>query len=40
MNYFKGLMAVTFTRFDDSDKINLVIIPAYVDKMIGDGLMV
>jgi N-acetylneuraminate lyase len=38
MNHFKGLMAAPFTPFDDSDKINLEIIPAYVDKMIGDGL--
>lgn len=38
MNHFKGLMAAPFTPFDPQGQLNLAIIPAYVEKLIGDGL--
>src|SRR3990170_1568335 len=38
MDHFKGLMAAPFTPFDKQGKLNLEIIPSYVDKMIADGL--
>jgi len=38
MNHFKGLMAAPFTPFDPKGRLNLEIIPLYVDKMIADGL--
>ena len=38
MDHFKGLMAAPFTPFDKKGKLNLEIIPTYVDTMIADGL--
>jgi N-acetylneuraminate lyase len=38
MNHFTGLMAAPFTPFDPKGRLNLEIIPSYVDKMIADGL--
>jgi N-acetylneuraminate lyase len=38
MDHFKGLMAAPFTPFDKLGKLNLEIIPSYVDKMVADGL--
>lgn len=38
MNHFTGLMAAPFTPFDPKGRLNLEIIPSYVDKMVTDGL--
>ena len=38
MNHFTGLMAAPFTPFDSKGRLNLEIIPSYVDKMVTDGL--
>jgi N-acetylneuraminate lyase len=38
MNHFTGLMAAPFTPFDAKGRLNLEIVPSYVDKMIADGL--
>jgi N-acetylneuraminate lyase len=38
MNHFKGLMAAPFTPFDEKGQLRLDVIPAYVNKMIADGL--
>ncbi|MBT1698118.1 dihydrodipicolinate synthase family protein [Fulvivirgaceae bacterium PWU4] len=38
MNHFTGLMAAPFTPFDAKGELRLETIPAYVEKMIADGL--
>lgn len=38
MNQFTGLMAAPFTPFDSKGRLNLEIIPSYVDKLVSDGL--
>jgi N-acetylneuraminate lyase len=38
MNHFQGLMAAPFTPFDAKGELRLEIVPAYVEKMIADGL--
>lgn len=38
MNHFKGLMAAPFTPFDAKGKLNLEVIPSYVNRLIEDGL--
>lgn len=38
MNHFTGLMAAPFTPFDAKGELRLETVPAYVDKMIADGL--
>lgn len=38
MNHFTGLMAAPFTPFDSKGRLNLEIIPSYVDKLVADGL--
>lgn len=38
MTHFSGLMAAPFTPFTENGEINPDIIPAYVDKLVGDGL--
>lgn len=38
MEHINGLIAAPFTPFHQDGKINLEIIPAYVDKLVSDGL--
>jgi N-acetylneuraminate lyase len=38
MDHFQGLMAAPFTPFDAKGQVRLETIPAYVDRMIADGL--
>lgn len=38
MKHFLGLMAAPFTPFDADGNVNQTIIPAYVDKLVSDGL--
>lgn len=38
MNHFTGLMAAPFTPFDRKSNLNTDIIPAYVEKLVADGV--
>lgn len=38
MNHFTGLMAAPFTPFDRKGNLNLEVVPAYVEKLVNDGV--